>query len=145
MNKIVELLVDWNNLEFDDLGVDIMSLVENPAIQIGWQAFSEEQFESYNDYPEAAKNNAQRALDWAEENGWGSCGEATGKRRANQLAKGEKITEDTIARMASFARHRQNSKTPYSEGCGGIMWDCWGGTSGIEWAIRKLKQIDNGN
>lgn len=141
MNKIVELLVDWDNLEFDDLGVDIMSLVESPAIQIGWQAFSEEQFESYNDYPEAAKNNAQRALDWAEENGWGSCGEATGKRRANQLAKGEKITEDTIARMASFARHRQNSKTPYSEGCGKLMWDAWGGTAGIEWAQSKLKQI----
>ena len=23
-----------------------------------------------------------------------------------------------------------------------IMWDAWGGTSGIEWAINKLKQID---
>ena len=22
------------------------------------------------------------------------------------------------------------------------MWDAWGGTSGVEWAINKLKQID---
>ena len=38
--------------------------------------------ESYNDYPEAAKENAKIALRWAEENGWGSCGEATGKTRS---------------------------------------------------------------
>lgn len=41
MNKIVELLVDWDNIELDDLGVDVLSLVENPAIQIGWMAFKE--------------------------------------------------------------------------------------------------------
>jgi hypothetical protein len=44
--------------------------------------------------------------------------------------------------MASFKRHQQNKDVPYDEGCGGIAWDCWGGTSGIEWAIRKLEQID---
>jgi len=22
------------------------------------------------------------------------------------------------------------------------MWDAWGGASGVEWAINKLKQID---
>lgn len=97
--------------------------------------------ESYNDYPEAASNAAKRALKWVEKNGWGSCGEATGKRRANQLANREPITEETIARMASFARHKQNSETPYGEGCGKLMWDSWGGSAGIEWASRKLKQI----
>jgi hypothetical protein len=47
MSKIVELLIDWENMEFDDLGVDIMSLVEKPAIQIGWQAFSEEEMNEF--------------------------------------------------------------------------------------------------
>ena len=101
------------------------------------------EFETYNDYPKAAQNNAKRALKWVEKNGWGSCGEATGKNRANQLAKGENISRDTIARMASFKRHQQNKDVPYSEGCGGLMWDAWGGDAGINWAIRKLKQIDN--
>lgn len=99
--------------------------------------------DSYNDYPEAAVNNAKRALKWADENGWGSCGTPVGKARANQLAKKENITRDTIARMASFKRHQQSKDTPYGEGCGGLMWDAWGGTEGIEWAIRKLEQIDN--
>jgi hypothetical protein len=99
--------------------------------------------ESYSDYPEAATNNAKRALAYAEKNGWGSCGTPVGKARANQLANKEPISRDTIARMASFKRHQQNKDVPYSEGCGGLMWDAWGGTEGIEWAIRKLEQIDN--
>ena len=44
MNKIVELLIDWDNLEFDDLGVDIMSLVDRPAIGVSWQKFAAQQF-----------------------------------------------------------------------------------------------------
>lgn len=101
-----------------------------------------QELESYTDYPEAAKNNAKRALEWAEKNGWGSCGESTGKQRANQLAKGEPISRDTIARMASFKRHQQHKDVPYSEGCGGLMWDAWGGSAGVNWAINKLKEID---
>lgn len=98
--------------------------------------------ETYNDYPESATNNAKKALKYKEENG-SDCGTPIGWTRARQLANREKISRDTIARMASFKRHQQHADVPYSEGCGGIMWDAWGGTSGIEWAIRKLNQIDN--
>jgi len=42
MNKIIELLIDFNNTEFDELGVDIMSLVDRPAIGVDWMAFAEE-------------------------------------------------------------------------------------------------------
>jgi len=99
------------------------------------------EFESYTDYPESAKNAAKRALAWAEKNGWGDCGTPVGKARANQLANGEAISEETIARMASFARHLQNKDVPYSEGCGGLMVDAWGGQAGIEWAQNKLESI----
>lgn len=98
-------------------------------------------FDSYNDYPKQAIENAKIALRYAEKNGWGSCGTAVGKQRANQLAKGESISEDTISRMASFERHRQNSQKELGDGCGRLMWLAWGGDEGIEWAQRKLKQI----
>jgi len=124
----------------EDLDYDVSTL---PAYKDELPTGKTESFESYTDYPEGAKNNAKRALDWAEKNGWGSCGTAVGKARANQLAKGEPISEETIARMASFARHAQNKDVPYSEGCGGLMWDAWGGTSGIEWASNKLESIRN--
>lgn len=98
--------------------------------------------ESYTDYPQAASENAKIALRWAEKNGWGSCGTPVGKIRANQLAKNEPISRDTIARMAAFERHRQNSQKELGDGCGRLMWLAWGGDEGIAWAQRKLKQID---
>ena len=103
---------------------------------------AKEELESYTDYPQGATNNAKRALKWVEKNGWGSCGEATGKNRANQLAKREPISKDTISRMASFKRHQQHKDVPYTEGCGGLMWDAWGGSAGVNWASSKLKQIE---
>jgi len=101
----------------------------------------EVELESYNDYPQGAVNNAKRALKYKEENG-SSCGTSVGWRRASQLANKQKITRSTIARMASFKRHQQNKDVPYTEGCGGIMWDAWGGSAGVNWAISKLKRID---
>jgi len=123
----------------NEMEVDFVALVDRPAIEKSFLAFAED---SWNDYPDAAVNNAKRALKWVEENGWGSCGTAVGKARANQLAKGENITRDTIARMASFERQRQNSQKELGDGCGRLMWLAWGGDEGIEWAQRKLKEID---
>jgi hypothetical protein len=101
-----------------------------------------EELESYTDYPKQAIENAKIALRWAEENGWGDCGTAVGKIRANQLANGEPISKDTISRMASFERHRQNSDKELGDGCGRLMWLAWGGDAGIEWASRKLKELN---
>lgn len=101
--------------------------------------------ETYNDYPQGAVNNAKRALAWVEKNGWGDCGTPVGKKRASQIAAKQKISRDTISRIASFKRQQKNKDVPYSEGCGGLMWDAWGGSSMINWAISKLKEIDNDN
>ena len=100
------------------------------------------ELESYSDYPQGAVNNAKKALKWKKENG-SSCGTSVGWKRASQLANKQPISRSTIARMASFKRHQQNKDVPYSEGCGGIMWDAWGGSAGVNWAISKLKSIDN--
>ena len=98
--------------------------------------------ETYDDYPQAASTNAKRAIKYKEENG-SSCGTIVGWTRARQIANREKLTRRTIARVASFKRHQQHKDVPYDEGCGGIMWDAWGGSEMIEWAIKKLDQIDN--
>lgn len=102
-------------------------------------------FESYSDYPESVSNNAKAALKWAEENGWGSCGTDVGKQRANQLAKGEPISFDTIKRMYSFlSRHKENAESSkgYGDGCGQLMYDAWGGASALTWAEAKIKSIE---
>ncbi len=101
----------------------------------------EYEFETYNDYPESSVNAAKRALKWKDEHPDNDCGTRVGWARANQLANRRNISEDTIARMASFARHLQHEDVPYSEGCGGLMVDAWGGRAGIEWAKGKLERV----
>ncbi len=104
-----------------------------------------EAFESYSDYPDAVKNNAKAALKYAEENGWGSCGTEVGKQRANQLAKGEPISFETIKRMYSYlSRHEVDleSSKGYEDGCGKLMYDAWGGKSALTWAESKINQIE---
>lgn len=108
-----------------------------------WTAIRVSMVDSYNDYPQAARVNAQRALNIKEQYGT-NCGTPVGWARANQLAKGENITRETIARMSAFERHRDNSTGDPKKDCGALMWLAWGGTEGIEWASRKLKEIDNG-
>jgi hypothetical protein len=107
-------------------------------------------FETYNDYPDAAKNNACKVLRWRDEHGDEVKGMTrVGWTRANQLCGGENISESTIARMAAFARHRKNAdvapefkSTPWKDK-GYVAWLGWGGTTGVEWASRKLESIRN--
>ena len=134
---IYELRIDEN--DDSSVEVDFVALVDRPAIGRSFLAFGED---SFNDYPEAAVENAKRALKWAEENGWGDCGEATGKIRANQIANRENISRETLGRISGFRRHQQNKDVPYGEGCGKLMWDAWGGDEMIDWAERKLKQLE---
>jgi hypothetical protein len=98
--------------------------------------------ESYSDYPDGVKNNAKRALEWANKNGWGSCGTPVGKLRSNQLSKGEPISVDTIKRMYSFlSRHEGDleTSTAYGDGCGKLMYDAWGGKAALGWSRNKLR------
>jgi len=102
------------------------------------------EMESYSDYPDGVKNNAKRVLEYVDKNGWGSCGTPVGKQRANQLAKGEPISVDTIKRMYSFlSRHEKDleTSTAYGDGCGKLMYDAWGGRSALGWSRNKLREL----
>jgi len=112
-------------------------------------AILNQEFQSYDDYPQSAKDNACKVLRWRDEHGEDEVDGMTrvGWIRANQLCNGEKISEETIARMAAFERHRENSKinpdfegTPWKDR-GYVAWLGWGGDEGIAWAQRKLEQI----
>ena len=107
-------------------------------------------FQSYDDYPKAATENACKVLRWRDEHGDEVQGMTqVGWVRANQLCNGENISEETIARMSGFQRHKQNSEiaeeykgTPWKDR-GYVAWLGWGGTEGIEWASNKLEEIRN--
>jgi len=102
------------------------------------------QLKSYNDYPDGVVSNAKKVLEYVDKNGWGSCGTAVGKRRASQLASRANLTVSTVKRMYSFlARHQSDleASKSYSDGCGKLMYDAWGGKAGFRWAKSKLKEI----
>ena len=99
-----------------------------------------------NDYPQGAVNNAKRALKWAEENGWGSCGTEVGKQRANQIASRENLSDETIKRTYSYlSRAAEHADVPYSEGCGGLMYDAWGGKAMLRWAAARVDEMNERN
>jgi len=100
--------------------------------------------QSYSDYPQSVRNNARRVLKYVEENGWGPCGTPVGKQRANQLANGEPVSVDTIKRMYSYlSRHEVDlqASTSYSDGCGLLMYDAWGGKAALGWSRSKLREL----
>jgi hypothetical protein len=111
---------------------------------------NEKKDEGYNDYPQSASNNAKRMLEWREKYGDEvKGGTAVGWQRANQLAKRETISRDVVARMAQFNRHKENATvdpklqdTPWKDN-GYVAWNLWGGTSGVNWAIKKMESIRN--
>jgi hypothetical protein len=180
VKNIKEKIYELKIKEDDDLsGIDSISLVDDPAIEVNWIAFNKEKLDiepnpcwegyepiglnddgsprcvpikenmrSYSDYPDSVKNNAKAVLKWVDENGWGGCGTPVGKQRANQLAKGEPISEDTIKRMYSYlSRHKGDldSSKGYGDGCGKLMYDSWGGKTALSWSESKVNTFAGEN
>lgn len=132
---------DLNDNEAEVLLSYIRNLIKK---DLRYKKKSKIEMESFSDYPNDVKNNAKNVLEWVDRNGWGSCGTPVGKQRANQLAKGEPISLDTIKRMYSYlSRHEKDlqSSTTYGDGCGKLMYDSWGGKSGLSWSRNKLREL----
>ena len=101
------------------------------------------ELETYSDYPTSVRNNAKRGIALNEKVN-NKCATQVGKVRAQQLAKGEPISKETIKRMYSYLSRAQEY---YDEGdttsCGYISYLLWGGKSALRWAESKLKELEN--
>lgn len=97
---------------------------------------------SYSDYPDVVKRNAQRGIELNEKQG-NRCATQVGKVRAQQLAKGEPVSVNTIKRMFSYLSRAEiyyDQGTP--EDCGYISYLLWGGKAAKDWAESKIKEIE---
>ena len=112
----------------------------------------ESKAEMYDDYPQTATNNAKRMIEWREKYGRDVVkgGTEVGWRRASMLAARNPISVDIISRMAQFNRHRDNATIadeykdePWKDR-GFVAWNLWGGTAGVDWAIKKMEELRNG-
>ena len=100
-----------------------------------------ENFESYDDYPQAVSEAAERGIRLNEEVN-NKCATQVGKVRAQQLANREPISEETIARMYSYLSRASEYYNPSdTEACGTISYLLWGGEPALRWSERKIEQI----
>jgi hypothetical protein len=99
------------------------------------------EMESYSDYGSGISNNAQKGIDLNDKNN-NKCATPVGKVRAQQLAKGEPISVETIKRMYSYL---SRAETYYDESdmnaCGTISYLLWGGKAGLAWSRNKLREL----
>ena len=94
--------------------------------------------------PAAVAANAKRGLALREQYGRG--GTIVGATRANQLAKREVLSIETIKRIVNyFTRHAVDLEAPAAKpghpdypSAGRIAWDLWGGDAGRAYAKRQL-------
>ena len=97
---------------------------------------------SYNDYPKAVRNNAKRGIELNEkvDNG---CATQVGKVRAQQIAKGEKLSEVTIKRMYNYLSRAEKHYDPNdTKACGTISYLLWGGLAAKRWAKSKSDEFE---
>ena len=101
----------------------------------------------WTDYPQAATDNAKRALAIREEEGT-DCGTPVGWESARIIANREAVSEDRLPRIYSFL---SRAKT-YDQGSfkdedgkqigGSIMYAAWGGDEMHRWAERTLENME---
>ena len=138
--KVVKLTIDEDN-EFE--GIDAVALVAEPAIELDFQYFNTQKFETYNDYPEAAIEAAKQGIK-RNEAIKNKCATQVGKVRAQQLVNGENLSLDTIKRMRSFLIRQKDNydlavrRSDYNA-CGYISYLLWGGPAALPWATKKLR------
>ena len=102
-------------------------------------------FESFSDYPNAVKNNAKRGIELNDKVN-NKCATDVGKIRAQQLANGRPISEQTIKRMYSFLSRAEEFYNPDNkEACGTISYLLWGGLAAKRYAESKLKELGKFN
>jgi len=100
----------------------------------------------YTDYPQAASDNAQRALNFREENGT-DCGTPVGWARARQISSRASISDEILVRTYSFlSRAKVYDQGDFTdedgkEICGSIMYAAWGGDEMLRWAKRTIEQM----
>lgn len=128
--------------EGEDEDVDFIALVESPAIQRNFLAFNEDFAESYNDYPQSVKDNAERGirLNEAVNN---KCATQVGKVRAQQIMGGENLSKETIKRTYSYLSRASAYYNPEdTEACGTISYLLWGGEPMLRWCESKMNAED---
>jgi len=144
-----EMVLGWSFIELDGVqgwisGVASDDYFETEGVKIIKTGIVKEEF--YNDYPQGAKEAAEMGIKRNEENN-NKCATQVGKVRAQQIAKGENLSLETLKRTYSYLSRAedgfvkaQNAKE--YDSCAYISYLLWGGLDMLRWVENKLDQLE---
>jgi hypothetical protein len=101
--------------------------------------------------PSPVRAAARRGLELRKKHGKGGLttqeagkqGIGSGVARATSLANGDKVSYETIKRMAAFFSRHEKNKAGGEDDAGKISWDLWGGDAGRSWANRIIRMVES--
>jgi hypothetical protein len=138
---------DYLNKEISDLEEHEAALVLSQIRALikkdsRYKAKKRVEMESYSDYGDGVKSNAKKGIELNLANG-NKCATPVGKVRAQQLAKGEPISVETIKRMYSYLSRAETyyDNADSNSDCGYISFLLWGGKSALSWSRNKLREL----
>ena len=100
--------------------------------------------------PSSVRAAARRGLELRKKYGKGGLttqeagkeGIGSGVARATSLANGDKVSYETIKRMAAFFSRHAKNKSGGEDDAGRISWGLWGGDAGERWARSIIKRVE---
>jgi len=93
---------------------------------------------SHRDYPQAARQKAASAIKRNQKTG-NRCATQVGKIRAQQLAQGKPVSQETLKRTFSYLSRGKAYVDPQNpDSCGSISYDLWGGDPMLAYARKVL-------
>tara|TARA_R100000951_G_scaffold29986_1_gene25889 strand:+ start:2790 stop:3797 length:1008 start_codon:yes stop_codon:yes gene_type:complete len=124
-----------NEIQNEEEATEILLEIANSILDNKYE------FKTYGDYGSDVRNNAKRGIELNKKVN-NKCATSVGKVRAQQLARGEKLSVSTIKRMYSYL---SRAETYYDAGdskaCGTISYLLWGGKAGLNWSRGKLREL----
>ncbi len=113
---------------------------------------NKEEKKTFDDYPQAASNNAKRMLGWIEKYGRDvvQAGTNVGLARARQLSQREPISLDVLKRTKNYLTRSKTYATideqykdePWRDK-GFVAYNLWGGEAMRVWAEKTLDKLEN--
>ena len=124
-----------NDIEDEEEAREILLEIANSILDNKYE------LQTYGDYGSGVRNNAKRGIELNKKVN-NKCATSVGKVRAQQLARGEKLSVGTIKRMYSYL---SRAETYYdandTKACGTISYLLWGGKAGLNWSRGKLREL----
>lgn len=95
----------------------------------------------FDSYPEKARENVKRAIEWQEKMQV-KCLKPSGREISNMILEGRALGPKEIGRLSRYlSKNVGNKDNPYDKSCLAVEFDAWGGSDMMLWANEKVKEL----